>query len=182
MSQSKSIEVPEWLLERIHKSYEVFLYDYDETLIYEMSDINTQDHFADWSVRYYYNNHDDIKLDIFYTKLNVVIKEFKFRDTNDENYSLDEFKKYFRLKKKYILCSSCSSSEALFNELCRNCYLYSYDNPEPCCICYETFGRWARYKCGHILHEQCINKMQDNRCPMCRENLGYSRTPYFGKD
>jgi hypothetical protein len=47
-------------------------------------------------------------------------------------------------------------------------------NSENCSICLQGIGEndIAVAPCGHVLHLTCYVRMHNNRCPLCRDNLG----------
>lgn len=42
--------------------------------------------------------------------------------------------------------------------------------PSECSICFDG-GTLRVSKCHHVFHYNCLKKMNDPRCPVCRENL-----------
>ena len=46
--------------------------------------------------------------------------------------------------------------------------------PPVCCICLETFEEARKLRCGHLLHENCLQQLVQHWgtcCPMCRRDL-----------
>jgi len=58
--------------------------------------------------------------------------------------------------------------ELLDNRLKVNIKVFVGDNPE-CCICYEE-NCWIN-QCGHLICKNCIDKMNNGICPLCKQKL-----------
>jgi len=187
-NNQKSIKVPKWLLNRIHKSYEVFLDTHGESYSDDREDSEIDcDFFNQWKIEYHFHDDDDdvdgeeLYMELIYSPTDTMVKTFDLFITGNGPCSLSTFIELFKLEDEYFLCRLCSTYKIkLYNGLCSWCYLHSYDNPEPCFMCEETLGKWEKYECGHILHSDCRNKIRDGRCPLCRKQLKYLHL-YYGE-
>ena len=187
VNNQKSIKVPKWLLNRIHKSYEVFLNIHGEYYDEEREDSEIDaDYFNEWVVVYHFNYDDDdyekkLYMELIYKPTLTIVKTFDLLIPDQDPCSLSTFIELFSLKDEYLICNICSIYKVkLYNGICSCCYMHSYDNPEPCFMCEETFGSWGKYECGHILHKACVDKIKDKKCPLCRNQLKHLEM-YYGE-
>ena len=41
-----------------------------------------------------------------------------------------------------------------------------------CCICLENISnKKIKLDCNHLFHYDCISKIKNNKCPLCREKI-----------
>ena len=45
---------------------------------------------------------------------------------------------------------------------------YPGNSPE-CCVCYDE-NCWIN-ECGHLICKKCVDRMQPNKCPLCKSNI-----------
>lgn len=61
------------------------------------------------------------------------------------------------------------------------------DTDDCCCICLDTktTGKIVISNCNHSFHEDCISKIINDNCPLCRKTMGInteSTTFTIGRD
>lgn len=45
---------------------------------------------------------------------------------------------------------------------------------ESCSICLEVSGEKIVTDCGHTFHKECLSKVRNDSCPMCRSKISYN--------
>ena len=69
--------------------------------------------------------------------------------------------------RKSKLCQFCPRL-ALSSTICSVCQ-FSYNFEDRCPICHDRLGRFIKLPpCGHRAHAQCISKLHEKKCPVCR--------------
>lgn len=47
------------------------------------------------------------------------------------------------------------------------------DIPEECSICFENLtDKDSCLECGHLFHKNCVMRLHNNKCPLCRQESG----------
>lgn len=114
------------------------------------------------------DDEDDDKGNCYLEVWFIVGKQVVFCTRLTEKESFEKFIDEFKFEYDF-----CPCGEPVFeNDLCEGCFLYDYQHDENCCICMENGRRWIELKCGHVLHSNCWNKINTNKCPICRDTKG----------
>jgi len=99
----------------------------------------------------------------------IYYKNEDFESVYDREY-LDQFD---CLTKEYKICK-CDNLCAHNKDQCEDCYINDYENDERCSICFENNYAWIQITgsdgtgCNHKFHKHCIEKIGNNKCPLCR--------------
>lgn len=169
------VKIPSWLNDKLYKTYDIY---------YRGRSIDNSYDFGDFKICYLSTSDNNFRIvEILYK--NKLITFFTIIDDDKCLLSPTKFRLDIKLKEFYIICSVCGetikSDTDNFDELCQFCYLYTYDNPESCFMCDESLGEWSKYECGHILHNSCVDQIENEKCPLCRTQLS-NPEPYYGID
>lgn len=71
---------------------------------------------------------------------------------------------------KCLICTQVSTDTGY----CELCSIMMTNYKETCAICLDEQREsavWSKTECGHHYHHECISKVNDNRCPLCRTEL-----------
>jgi len=77
------------------------------------------------------------------------------------------------LVKTYCVCK-CQQNLEVKDGWCESCYPAVMTQDEDCCCCLENEGVWIELKCKHKLHKYCWRKVQGVKCPLCRNDNGFT--------
>jgi hypothetical protein len=51
--------------------------------------------------------------------------------------------------------------------------IFAYADVFMCHICYTEHIEFAIVPCGHVLCGHCLMRLQQHRCPFCRDEIGF---------
>ena len=61
--------------------------------------------------------------------------------------------------------------EIMINTYTKTINVSASDITDTCSICLESTNTVT--ECGHHFHQECIDEIEDSRCPMCRRHIKY---------
>lgn len=106
----------------------------------------------------------EIRAYISVKKISIYITDIRNTPENFNSYIDNKFK----LRYEFCTCGNLVFEDGL----CESCFVFSYENEEECAICKENEpNRWYELECGHVFHMNCIKKVKNNKCPLCRKEI-----------
>ena len=81
---------------------------------------------------------------------------------------------------KLIKCKSVIDKNKIFCE--KHLYINRYYiEIKDCCICYENIDKTNEIplECGHIFHKNCLIKIINKECPLCKKEFSYTEKIFF---
>lgn len=83
--------------------------------------------------------------------------------------TLEEAKQKLNTAVKTYQYCKCNMYSPVKDGWCEWCYPYVIEQDDNCSVCLENSGIWVELKCKHKIHEHCFKKIENKKCPLCRE-------------
>ena len=98
----------------------------------------------------------------------ICIPNGSFSWEPDHEYRLAKLRSI--LSVEYEFCSCRESMVVEDFGFCKDCYPYVTTHTEDCSICLtQDAGVWIKTACNHIFHRHCLAKVDNHKCPLCRQ-------------
>lgn len=79
-----------------------------------------------------------------------------------------------------LVLNICACGDPITNpkmDKCEECFLFTTQQPEPCCVCFENDYRWVKLNCkcknGRVIHRHCFFRLVQRQCPFCRTPVNH---------
>ncbi len=84
-----------------------------------------------------------------------------------------DFKTFEKIDYKIpLLCIDCGKHRVYENTSCESCLEKNYIPDDICSICHESQKvNFVTLKCRHKFHRDCIKKVENKKCPLCKANF-----------
>lgn len=101
---------------------------------------------------------------------NCVLCRFSMTEEEELVRQLESELKENGSKPKCLICCDVS----ITNGYCHMCSVMMTTLDETCPVCLDDARKeavWVRTECGHSYHHECLARVKDKKCPMCRKVL-----------
>ena len=122
------------------------------------------------------------KLERTINELNIDIENERIKITSEYNHLTEKYinmKEDFEEEKEYnsnlendLRDLKYKNKEKITKIVEKFKILDKFKN-ESCSICLEVSGEKMVTDCGHTFHKQCLSKVRNDLCPMCRNKVSY---------